>query len=243
MNVRDLSSFPKDQFFSFLDSLIRNMPGFVALKSIDSTYISASLLCAKYAGYETIDGFVGKKDNEWRCDVAELAKEFQAQDKLITETKKVWSSFNAIKFSTGWTYYFSNKSLVYAPTGEMVGILFIGTVLTDFQLMKALSLLVKEDVKRSEVNCKSVVYTFPEEKDKPFFTQREEECLFYLMRGKSAKETAKLLKISFRTVEVHIEQIKYKFNCHTKSEIFSKAIAAGYLYRIPLSLLKSTELS
>jgi hypothetical protein len=74
MNVQDLVScssashasaaLGKNQFVNFLDCLIRKMPGFVALKSIDSMYVSASLLCAQYAGYETIDGLVGKKDNE-----------------------------------------------------------------------------------------------------------------------------------------------------------------------------------
>ena len=55
-------------------------------------------------------------------------------------------------------------------------------------------------------------------------TKRENTCLFYMVRGKTAKEIAGLLFISKRTVEKHIEHIKNKFNCTTKSQLIEKVI-------------------
>lgn len=46
-----------------------------------------------------------------------------------------------------------------------------------------------------------------------YLTQREAECLKLLSLGCTAKEAAELLKISPKTMDVHINKIKEKFNC------------------------------
>lgn len=43
-------------------------------------------------------------------------------------------------------------------------------------------------------------------------TQREQQCLDLYLRGLSAKEAAKTLDLSYRTVECHLARIKKKFN-------------------------------
>jgi len=77
-------------------------------------------------------------------------------------------------------------------------------------------------------------------------TDREIECLFLLIRGKSAKEMGKFLSISPRTVEVYIENIKQKMHASTRSEIIDKAEKAGMLTIIPknticMSLYKNPD--
>lgn len=59
-------------------------------------------------------------------------------------------------------------------------------------------------------------------------TPRERDCLEYLLVGKSAKETAQVLKLSFRTVETHLENLRIKTTCRTKIELIAK-IARAYL--------------
>lgn len=48
---------------------------------------------------------------------------------------------------------------------------------------------------------------------------REKDCLQYLIQGMTAKETAKQLNLSPRTVETYIDSIKLKFGCRNKMEI------------------------
>lgn len=48
-------------------------------------------------------------------------------------------------------------------------------------------------------------------------TRREAEVMFYLSKGKSAKEIAVQLSISPRTVETYLENIKLKLCCNTRS--------------------------
>lgn len=54
------------------------------------------------------------------------------------------------------------------------------------------------------------------------FTAREIQCLACLLRGMSAKTTARFLAISARTVEHHLENIRDKTNCRSKYEIASQ---------------------
>jgi len=53
-------------------------------------------------------------------------------------------------------------------------------------------------------------------------TEREEECAQHYLLGKTAGQIAAALKISRRTAEHHIENIKSKLGCSTKVELFAK---------------------
>lgn len=55
------------------------------------------------------------------------------------------------------------------------------------------------------------------------FSEREKDCLRYLIEGKTAKETALLLNLSHRTIEYHFENLKEKLDCVTKRELIKVA--------------------
>jgi DNA-binding CsgD family transcriptional regulator len=52
-------------------------------------------------------------------------------------------------------------------------------------------------------------------------SKREYECLFFFSQGRTMKEIAEKMKLSPRTVEVHINNIKIKTGCHTRGELIS----------------------
>lgn len=58
-------------------------------------------------------------------------------------------------------------------------------------------------------------------------SEREAECLFYLLRGATAREVGKMLHLSPRTVEGYIEELKWAFDCSSKSELLEKATGEG----------------
>ncbi|MFN7098030.1 MAG: helix-turn-helix transcriptional regulator [Gammaproteobacteria bacterium] len=72
-------------------------------------------------------------------------------------------------------------------------------------------------------------------------TTRESECLFYILRGKSAKSIAHVLSISAKTVEFHMENLKNKFDCVSKSQLIERTIELGYGDVLPMSLLPLTQ--
>lgn len=51
-----------------------------------------------------------------------------------------------------------------------------------------------------------------------FLTKREIDCLRQMANGKTSKEAALLLGISYRTVDKHIENIKLRLECHSVRE-------------------------
>ena len=55
-------------------------------------------------------------------------------------------------------------------------------------------------------------------------TKRESEFLYQTIRGKTAKEIAKLYGISFRTVEEKIQELKYKLNVNSKNALVEKVL-------------------
>lgn len=55
------------------------------------------------------------------------------------------------------------------------------------------------------------------------FSFREKQCLQLLVDGKSAKDTAKSLRLSHRTVEFYFENIKNKTSCLDKREVLELA--------------------
>lgn len=58
-------------------------------------------------------------------------------------------------------------------------------------------------------------------------SEREMQCLFYTAGGRTAKEIAKLLDLSPRTVEHYIENLKSKFDCTTKVQLRNKLVPGG----------------
>jgi DNA-binding CsgD family transcriptional regulator len=55
-------------------------------------------------------------------------------------------------------------------------------------------------------------------------SKREKECLQYLTRGMTAKQIARILNLSPRTIEFYIENMKNKLECHNRIELVAKAI-------------------
>lgn len=238
-----LSQSSPESYARHLDHFIRQMPGFVAWKTPDSVYASTNLLCAQLAGYKNIDSYIGTTDYEWKCDAVEFAEDIRKQDQLVLSSNTAWNSFNIMKFNKRLTYYFSHKSVIVDPTNKKLGILFVGTILTDDAIIKALTSLANSDPQKSEKKIQTNIYSIAKEYECPYqLSQRQQECLFYLLKGNSAKQIGKLLNISNRTVEGYIDHLKVKFGCLTRQQLFEKAIAQGYYYKIPESLLQQNGL-
>ncbi len=54
---------------------------------------------------------------------------------------------------------------------------------------------------------------------KVIISKREFECLSHLSKGFTAKEIARELKLSPRTIEYHIHRIRLKTDLHRKSQL------------------------
>ena len=65
-----------------------------------------------------------------------------------------------------------------------------------------------------------------------YFTRREAECLFYLLRGLTIASTAKMLDLSPRTVEFYVKNMKVKLGVKSKVELIDELHAIGFMNRL-----------
>ncbi len=73
-------------------------------------------------------------------------------------------------------------------------------------------------------------------------SDREEECLFLMLRGHTAKSIASVLNLSVRTIEFHTDKLKIKLNSTRKSQLLKTAIDLGYLNLIPQRFLVGLDI-
>lgn len=66
-----------------------------------------------------------------------------------------------------------------------------------------------------------------EQDESVYLTKREAECVAYMLYGSTAKQTAKNLNISYRTVESYINQAKEKLKLSTKEELIEFLYGSG----------------
>ncbi len=61
-----------------------------------------------------------------------------------------------------------------------------------------------------------------------YFTGREAEVMLQLMQGKTLQAAADALKLSPRTIEFYVKNMKTKLACRTKSELIGKVFASDF---------------
>ena len=71
-------------------------------------------------------------------------------------------------------------------------------------------------------------YSIYKDSDDLFLTQREAECVAYLLYGLSIRGTAKALGISHRTAEDYISNIREKLDCSSKASLIIKIMESDF---------------
>lgn len=74
---------------------------------------------------------------------------------------------------------------------------------------------IAEFIRSTPINKRPLITS----KGEVFLAKKELACLNLLASGRSAKQIAKTLKYSVRTIEKHLENIKHKIACEDKSNI------------------------
>jgi DNA-binding CsgD family transcriptional regulator len=65
-----------------------------------------------------------------------------------------------------------------------------------------------------------------------YLTRREAECMVLLLKGKTINGVASVLKLSPRTVEYYIKNMKSKLGCRTKFELVDLVYASEFMKNV-----------
>lgn len=60
-------------------------------------------------------------------------------------------------------------------------------------------------------------------------SERQVDCLYYLIKGMTLKQIAKTLDLSPKTVEHYLDAVKIKLNCRNRTELIVKGLELSYI--------------
>lgn len=229
-----------------LKQLFDQMPGLWGCKDKNSVFTYANKEYTKLVGIgENNMDIIGKTDADVPCEINNCVELFWQQDKEVMLTEKRMRVLDIHPFAGGkWKALITTKAPLYDKDdgNKLIGTIFQATDITNTSMIELGSMLSKitEEITPEFFNKNS--YLLSTETQKIKLSPRESECLFFTLRGKTAKQIAKYLNISYRTVEDYLNTLKDKFSSKNKYELIDRAIQAGFLNTIPESIF-CTQLS
>lgn len=229
---------------SNLRSIFNQMPGAWGCKDENSVFMYANREYGTIIGLKNHEDVIGKTDFDMPCDTINFAEMFREQDKKVIQTLAPMKILDIHPFSGGqWKAYIFTKTPLLDDNKVCVGTIFHGidvTNVTTLEIGSILSRMTTEKTSNDLIGQNS--YMLNTKFNNIKLTERQSEVIFYILRGKTAKQISLFLNLSPRTVEEYLCQLKYKFNVGNKHELIDKAIAAGFLNTIPERLFR-TQLS
>ena len=200
--------------------------GLYAKKDINSIITDCDEMFLHYSGAKSKDDVVGHTDFEFVWQ--EYAFLYRQHEIEVMDGNE-YSAIIPIKDAKKSTLLFlHNKIRTINEKGKTNGLIVHAVEILNPDYHRLISTLTRINTK------KNIILALEKNVQNIKLSARQKQCLFFLVYGKSAKIIARILNISHRTVETHIETLKVKFGCHSKSDLIDTAIDLGFLDVIPL---------
>lgn len=213
-------------------STMNSLPGLGRwVKDQESNYIEVNDEFSAFFGYKNTKELIGKNDYDLPIKTEGTATDFRYADRKVIESGVTQRFLEVYQVKNrGWQVILASKSALPIDS-ELQGTsgYFIRLPVSLFQIMAPM--INFHSSPSSSYQLTSFDNTL---------TSRENECLFYTLQFKTSKEIAKILRISYRTVEQHIDCIKYKFNCSSKRELIAYCSQHGFDKILPETIFKNS---
>lgn len=208
------------QFHIDVESLL-NLPSGLSFfwKDLDSHYLGCNEVTAE------ILRFNSRKDIEGVTDF-DLSKVPAEAKIIINEDKKIISTSKPAQFSHKFTTLHdvvlnmrSFKGPLFDENRNVIGIYGINNITNRHDLKTSLNLLMKAGESANNIRLSQ----------NHNLTRRQQECLYYLVRGKTMQGIADTLGLSAKTIEHYLENIKNKLHCNSRTELIARALQMDFI--------------
>lgn len=225
----------RDSYLLALKQAIAIMPGIGFLKDSQYRYIAASDELNQKMRCGHSEEFMGRSDFDVPGEHRENAGVYRAQDILISQgepTKGI--NIQCYPQDTERKVYYTMKKPLYLGD-EFIGI-YGTTIEIDRNFIN--SLLDKGIINKKycehhlQRNALAIAKL-----SHPDLSERESICLYFLIRGRTAKEISQKMNVSPKTVESYIARVKVKLQCYSKSQLIDKAYELQLDKVIPEAIL------
>lgn len=211
-----------EQIFQ-LENIVAAMPGTIYWKDTEGRLLGCNNNQARV--------FDLNKNDIFSKNILEIGSILNWEEKIAIEvhqnsleviSKRHQKQIEEIVLVNGvWKHFLSCKNPLFDSHGNVVGLAGASIEVSKNCQTKIVETYLEKIEK---------IITFNSNKSFPKLAKREIECLYFMIRGMTAKQIGKLLNLSFRTIETYIENMKLKLNCCNRSELIGKAIDLGYIH-------------
>lgn len=218
--------------------LLDQMPGYVCIKNQSSRLVYLNQDFSKLAGFNCPEDFlsIGGLDEQMQCPAANYANTFRKEDRCIIKQGKTLKILGFYGYSgDDWRIMYTVKKPFYDAATSTTGVLCHAYDMTHSEIIN-LSPLIKE-LESHKLSKKNYSYYIGEGLKNHSLSDKQQLCLFYYIRGYTAKSVGEKIGLSKRTIESYLDTIKYKLQVNSKNELIEKAINNGFLSILPSSIL------
>ncbi len=221
------------------ESLFHQIPGFIGVATLDNKFAFGNNKMIKAMGFELLDDFINVDFANVKCEVAKDADLFKKESGMVIKHSKIVSTVGYHSYADGWRLILCEKAPLYGANNNTIGTIAYWTDITNYNLVDYSSFISTSIKELIHTKKSSFSYILDDGSLNSYkLSERQIECLFFLLRGKSTKDIGNILSLSSRTVESYINEIKFKMSCLTKGELIEKAFYEGLINIIPKSYLQ-----
>lgn len=204
-----------EQLNSFMaqNDILNDVRFYFFCKDISGKFLNVNDVLLNEVGLSKESDILGLTDFDlcWK----EYAEGYRKIDQMVIDTNLPKMGIEKIKIADdSISEFFYFKHSLKANSKKVIGTVGLTFSLDNLSLLKTFATLSEP----------SLTTNFLAKIEDPKISKRQLDCLYYLVQGMTMKEIAKKLDISHRTVEKHINDIKPKLNCTSRSEMISKAL-------------------
>lgn len=208
---------PLDKDYSIQIENFLELPCNVYMKDTKGIYRECNSVHAESFGAARIEDILGRTDMQLH-PIKEDCRIFAMNDAEVIKAEAPKIFIEPITFVNRPTVnMLSHKIPCHNKQGKIIGVFGVSVPLDNVQQFPLTSSSLTEKNPPIQVNQNQNEYANIK------VSKREKECLTCLAKGMTAKEIARVLNLSPRTIEFYIENMKKKYRCNNRIQLIAKA--------------------
>ncbi|MBX9586347.1 MAG: helix-turn-helix transcriptional regulator [Gammaproteobacteria bacterium] len=235
--------FSTDMLGSMLE-IYDQSPNIVWWKDLEHRYRLINRAGAVSLGFKSSKiSYESPTDYDIPNHLREHADQFVELDNYVLKTGIPISILCFGKYSDGqWRMHICNVHTILNNNNCIMGLAGNSIEITDTPLMRSALFLIEGGmIFNQDINHPHFNLILQNAYDDFKLSSRESECLFFYIRGYTAKEVALKMGIKYKTIQNYLERIKIKMGCSSRSQIVEKALHRGMGKILPKQLLLSSS--
>lgn len=210
----------------------------IAIMDTNSKIVCVNKPFNQIVGFKNPEYAYGLSYEDFHGEACEFADIFIQQDQKVLATQSSLTYVSYHQYAEGkWRLLYGEKNVILDKQQNIAGLFIRSKDITDHQLFDISRFLIHEqNNKFAKLQKKAFTYYINQQDLACILSKKEQEVLFYFIRGKTAQDIADILCRSKRTIEMHLESIKEKFQVPNKAALIEKAIVDGFMNVIPQSI-------